>query len=132
MKKEGEVLVFHDGGCPMCSREINHYRGLLPFHPVRWIDVTDRDIDLSPWGISVNQAMQRFHVVDQQGVLHTGADAFVTLWAVLPGYRWLARVCRGLGLVPMLEVVYRRFSAWHFRRRCRDGVCGLDDSRGLP
>ena len=120
-----QLTILYDGGCPMCSREINHYRRIAESLPLEWVDVTQADVDLAPYGLDRETALRLFHVQDAAGVMHVGARAFITLWAELPGYRWLAKLCRGLGLAPLLEFVYIRFAGWHFRRRCRDGACDI-------
>jgi predicted DCC family thiol-disulfide oxidoreductase YuxK len=122
---ETPVTVLYDGGCPMCSREIDHYRRVAADRPIDWVDVTRPDADLSRFGVNRREALEVFHVVDSAGTMHTGARAFIALWAELPGYRWLARACRTLRAAPLLDAAYRRFAAWHFARRCRDGACGL-------
>jgi predicted DCC family thiol-disulfide oxidoreductase YuxK len=87
--------------------------------------VTRPDADLCPYGIDRREALEVFHVVDAAGSMQTGARAFITLWGELPGYRWLATACRALHAAPLLDAAYRRFAAWHFRRRCTQGACGL-------
>jgi predicted DCC family thiol-disulfide oxidoreductase YuxK len=117
------LTVFFDGGCPLCSKEIAHYRGLRGAERIQWLDVTDGTLDLSPYGLDRLAVIKEFHVLDADGELHIGADGFLTLWAALPRYRWLYRVVSLLGLAPLLRRAYRRFAAWHFRRRCDQGVC---------
>ena len=43
------------------------------------------------------------------GQLLSGAQAFLALWAALPGWRWLARVGRVPGAAWVMERVYRLF-----------------------
>lgn len=126
------MTVLYDGGCPLCSREINHYRRLAGERPIEWADVTQPDTDLARFGLNTREAMQWFHVVDSAGAMHVGARAFIALWAELPRYHCLAGLCRSLGLAPLLEAVYVRFANWHFRRRCRDGACGIAPDSSAP
>jgi len=123
---EPTFTVLYDGGCPLCSREIDHYRRLAGGLPIRWVDVTLPATDLGSYGVSLEDVLRRFHVIDGSGTVHTGARAFIALWAELPRYRRLARFCRTLRLAPVLEACYRRFADWHYVRRCRDGVCGTN------
>jgi len=119
------VTVFFDGGCPMCRREIAHYRRLQGAERMDWRDIHADPEALSEAGISWQQAMERLHVQDGTGTLRTGAHAFVTLWHELPGYRWLARVVSAIpGVVWVMDRVYTVFARWRWRRRCLDGVCG--------
>lgn len=118
------LTVFFDGGCPLCSREIAHYRRIERGNRIHWIDVT-RDVEeVTRHGIEPRAAMASFHVKGPDGTLYTGAAAFMELWRELPRYRWLARCCETLYLVPAMEWAYRRFARWHFEKRCREGACG--------
>ena len=114
-----QIITFYDGGCPLCRREIEHYRRLDHAHVVRWIDIDAGDTGLQQFGITREVAMKRFHVMDQSGEMQTGAAAFVALWSVLPGYRWLAGLIRTLRLVPVLERCYAPFAHWRLARRRR-------------
>ena len=118
------LTVLFDGGCPLCSQEINHYRKLPGLVPVHWHDITQDDEILRQFGVKREAAMAEFHVFDDAGQLHKGADGFVILWQALPYYRWLARICLALHLLPLLRYGYTRFARWHFHRRCQSGVCG--------
>ena len=110
------MTVLYDGGCPMCSREILHYQKIAGDRPIRWLDVTLKATDMSPYGLTV------------EGPMKAGASAFVALWSELPYYHWLAKVILATGTLPWLEAVYVRFAKWHFKRRCATGTCGLPPS----
>ncbi len=125
---DAALTVLYDGGCPLCSREIAHYRRLATGLPIDWVDIAPLDADPRAYGVSRLEAMQVFHVLDKQGVMHKGARGFLVLWAALPRYRWLAKLCRALRVEPLLDLAYRRFAGWHFARRCRDGVCGTAET----
>ena len=62
-----------------------------------------------PTDASREQLLARFHVRGADGQLLSGAQAFLALWAVLPGWRWLARVGRVPGGAWVMERVYRLF-----------------------
>ncbi len=119
------LTVFFDGGCPLCRREIDHYRNLHARSEICWIDITEPEAPLEQFSVDREQAMRRFHVLDQEGRFHIGAHGFVTLWAQLPYYRHLATVVRGLAMLPLLDRAYVRFADWHFGRRCAEGTCGI-------
>lgn len=122
------LTVFFDGGCPLCRREIDHYRKLEARSPILWLDVTQPDAPLGEYGLVKESAMRRFHVLDGHGQFQIGAHGFVTLWSELPYYRYLASIVKALSVVPLLDRIYVRFADWHFSRRCSDGVCstGVD------
>ena len=118
-------VVFYDGGCPMCRREIEHYRRIERTRRLLWLDISREPEGVRSYGLTVEQAMQRFHVLDARGRWQTGSKAFVELWSHLPYYRWLAGLVRVFRLEGPLETVYRRWAAWRLQRRCQDDRCGL-------
>jgi predicted DCC family thiol-disulfide oxidoreductase YuxK len=102
------LTVLYDGACPLCRREIGVYRGLQSSTPVCFSDVSDVAQPLPP-GTTREQLLARFHVRGGDGQLLSGAQAFLALWAALPGWRWLARVGRVPGAAWAMERVYRLF-----------------------
>lgn len=120
---KGKSIVFFDGGCSLCRREIAHYRRLPGADGLHWIDITQTHAVAANCGLDRETAMARFHVLDESGQWQTGAWGFAELWSKLPGYRWLASTLRALHLLPLLDRVYTLFARWRFRHRCSDGAC---------
>ena len=117
------ATVFYDGGCPMCSREIRHYRRLRGADRLVWIDIAANDRMLAVHGLERQTAMERFHVLDASGHWQIGARGFIELWSHLPAYRWLASLLRMMHLESILDVVYNQFARWRMRRRCDSASC---------
>jgi predicted DCC family thiol-disulfide oxidoreductase YuxK len=108
------LTVLYDGACPLCRREIGIYRGLQPLRsdsPVCFADVSDDALPLPP-GTTREQLLARFHVRGSDGELLSGAQAFLALWAALPGWRWLALAGRIPGVAWVMERIYRLFLHW--------------------
>ena len=105
------LTVLYDASCPLCRREIGVYRGLQPNTPVCFADVSDTTLAL-PSGTTREQLMARFHVRGSDGRLLSGAQAFLALWAALPGWRWLALAGRLPGAAWAMERLYRFFLRW--------------------
>ena len=102
------LTVLYDGACPLCRREIGVYRGLQSSTAVCFADVSDIAQPLPP-GTTREQLLARFHVRNTDGRLLSGAQAFLALWAALPGWRWLALAGRLPGVAWAMERVYRLF-----------------------
>ena len=111
-------MVFYDGGCPLCRREIAHYRRIDSAGSLHWVDAVKQPETLARHGLSLEQAMAELHVLDSAGYLQRGVDAFLVIWQQLPAYRWLAKLVTALGLRRPLGVFYRHFAAWRYRQRC--------------
>jgi predicted DCC family thiol-disulfide oxidoreductase YuxK len=119
----GRTTVFYDGGCPLCRREIEHYQRRDRSGELAWVDITQDRLSLDAHGLSPGIAMARLHVLDGQGRWQIGAWGFAAIWERLPGYRWLARLVRGLHLIPLIDAAYRPFARWRLSRRCSGGTC---------
>ena len=105
------LTVLYDGACPLCRREIAVYRDLQPLQansPVCFTDVSNAAVPL-PAGTTREQLLARFHVQGRDGQLLSGAQAFLALWAALPGWRWLALAGRLPVAGWLMERMYRLF-----------------------
>jgi predicted DCC family thiol-disulfide oxidoreductase YuxK len=108
------LTVLYDGSCPLCRREIAVYRDLQPLQPaspVSFADISNAAVPL-PAGTTREQLLARFHVQGPDGQLLSGAQAFLALWAALPGWRWLALAGRLPGASWVMERMYRLFLRW--------------------
>lgn len=105
---DAALTVLYDGACPLCRREIALYRGANATQPLAFVDVSGAAAGLPP-GVERARLLARFHVQRPDGMLVDGARGFVALWAVLPGWRWLARLARVPGVTPLLEAGYVAF-----------------------
>lgn len=117
-------ILFFDGGCPLCRREISHYQKIDKEQRVEWIDIHADPEALTPYGIEWTDAMQRIHLIDSRQQLQTGAYAFVALWEKLPFYHYLSMICKIPGLVPMMDFGYTHFARWRWKRRSAE-ACEL-------
>jgi predicted DCC family thiol-disulfide oxidoreductase YuxK len=90
--------------------------------PVAWQDVSQAAQGLTPELQA--RYMARFHVQKESGELLSGAAAFVALWQVMPGWRWLGRLGSLPGITPVLEVFYKGFL--RIRPRIQRLVRGLE------
>lgn len=121
---EGDATtVLFDGACPLCSREIAHYRRLRGAERIRWVDIAHTPDIEQRYGVSRDRAMAQFHVRDPGGRWRVGAPAFVELWRHLPGYRHAARTVSALGLLPLMDRAYAHFACWRLRRQCSNETC---------
>lgn len=100
------MTVLYDGDCPLCRREIAVYQGLAAREPVRWVDVSAPGTTLPD---ERSTLLARFHVQSEDGSLLSGAEAFLALWARLPGWRWLAFLGRSPGAPWLMERAYVGF-----------------------
>lgn len=109
MARPEKLIVFYDGACPLCDREISFYRCRRGAENVSWVDVSgDLHGEVAP-GLSKDRALARFHVMQPDGTLVSGGRAFAELWAALPGFRPWGRLFRHRPLTWLLNHAYDRF-----------------------
>lgn len=102
------LRVFFDGACPACSKEIALYQRADRQQAIDWLDVAQASGGLG-LPLPRETLLARFHVQRPDGEMVSGARAFIEVWAALPGWRWLARLCRTPGVPSLLEASYRIF-----------------------
>ena len=119
---EPKTKVLYNDQCPVCSFEINHYKGYAErcALPIRFDDL---NTEAARWSMDADVAAQRLYV-EKDGQLLSGMPAFRVLWAEMPRYRWLARVTGWPVIRPLSEFTYDRVLApliyrWHKKRQTR-------------
>lgn len=106
--ENGDLTVYFDGACPLCTAEINYFKKATPPGSTTFEDVSLEGAR-RPEGVSREELLARFHVRRDDGTVLSGASAFVQMWQHAPGWRWLARMSKIPGALWIMEVMYRLF-----------------------
>ena len=124
--KQQQLIIYFDGACHLCSREMGHYfqkdvKGvLLPR------DIKDPAFDAAKEGLDPRRVNQYMHVRTSDGKVFTGVEAFIEIWKVVPGYERMARIAS----IPWVKAFLKPFY-FIFARGIRPllpkrkGVCEL-------
>lgn len=107
------LKVYYNSACPVCDAGIRGQRQRMEGCPVdvEWVDIHSHPDALEEIGAPQEFVRERLHVVDENGELRVGAEAFRALWTHTPGQRRLARLT-GLPLLNRLsEWAYNAFAA---------------------
>ncbi|PTS76175.1 DUF393 domain-containing protein [Sphingomonas sp. HMWF008] len=99
------LTVWHDGGCPLCRREIAVMRRLDRAGAIDFIDVAAEDATCP---IDRGDLLARFHA-REDGVLLSGAAAFAAMWRAIPLLRPLGLAARAPFVLAGLERLYLLF-----------------------
>jgi predicted DCC family thiol-disulfide oxidoreductase YuxK len=96
-----ELVVWFDGACPLCRREIALMKRLDRRGAIRFVDVGGAAPAECP--VDRVQLLSRFHA-RENGRLLSGAAAFGAMWRAIPLLRPLGLLAR----VPLVEAVLER------------------------
>jgi predicted DCC family thiol-disulfide oxidoreductase YuxK len=111
MNRSTTCTVYFDGACPVCRREIAHYRRLRGSDAIAWVDASSCDEAALGQGLDRSLVLSRFHVREGDGTLSSGAAAFVAIWRRLPAFAWFATLASSRPMLAVLDVGY-----WIFLR----------------
>lgn len=102
MKK---VIVWYDGACPLCTREIALMRRLDWWRAIDFHDVASPSA-VCP--LDRQELLARFHATED-GVMLSGAAAFAAMWRAIPLLKPLGWAARNQVILGLLERLYIRF-----------------------
>ncbi|GAA0588212.1 DUF393 domain-containing protein [Craurococcus roseus] len=104
-----DVLVWFDGACPLCRREIAFMRRLDRRNAIAFVDVSRA---AAPEGaacpVDRSALLARFHALED-GRLLSGAAAFAAMWRAVPLLRPLGLAARNRFVLAGLERLYGLF-----------------------
>ncbi len=104
-----ELLVWYDGSCPLCRREIALMRRLDRRRRIDFVDVGDPG-QVPSAGCPVDRAalLARFHA-REDGVMLSGAAAFAAMWRAIPILRPAGLLARNRTVLAVLDWSYVHF-----------------------
>jgi predicted DCC family thiol-disulfide oxidoreductase YuxK len=100
-----KLIVWHDGACPLCRKEIALMRRLDRRGAIAFVDVAE---PRSVCPIDRKTMLARLHA-EEDGRLISGAAAFAAMWRAIPVLRPLGLAARNAMVLSMLERGYRLF-----------------------
>jgi predicted DCC family thiol-disulfide oxidoreductase YuxK len=101
-----DLIVWHDGACPLCRSEIALMRRLDTRGAIRFVDATSADPMSCP--LDRRELLARFHA-SENGELLSGAAAFAAMWRAIPLLRPLGLMARAPWVLNLFETAYRGF-----------------------
>lgn len=72
--------VFFDGMRPLCRHEINFYRRQAGAHGINRTDIRTANPSVLPHSLDKAQLLARFHMLGTDGIVQSGARAFIAIW----------------------------------------------------
>ena len=100
-----KIKVYYNSACPVCDAGINGQRQRMADCPIQveWVDIHRNAEAACEIGAQRELIRERLHVVDENGKLRIGAEAFEALWRHTPSQRGVARIIR----LPVVRVLAR-------------------------
>jgi len=114
-----QLIVYYDGGCPVCCWEVSAYSKLDRARRIHWIDIVALSESALPEGKTREDLLNRFHALDNNRSWHVGVDAFAVIWKHLPGFRRFSWLFVMPGIRYLAELAYRGFLKWQSWHRVR-------------
>ena len=109
------IKVYYNAACPVCKAGIESQMDKMEACNVEWKDVHSNRQFANELNSNLEQVRKRLHVIDQQGMLYIGFDAFLILWQHSPHETWKARLL-GLPVIKSLgQFAYNLFAAKLYR-----------------
>jgi predicted DCC family thiol-disulfide oxidoreductase YuxK len=100
-----KIIVWYDGACPLCIREIALMRRLDARHAIDFRDIAPANA-VCP--LDRQLMLARFHA-SEDGVILSGAAAFAAMWRAIPLLKPLGLIARNRLVLRLLERLYNRF-----------------------
>ena len=110
------IIVFYDGKCSLCAKEIAHYQKIAPNHIFNWQDITQSTDMLEDYNINLIDALKEIHVINHDGKLSIGVDAFIVIWYELKNWHILAKIVKQPLVYSITRFLYQKFAIWRFKR----------------
>lgn len=104
-----KFIVYYDGLCVICSREIDFYRKKDGAGQLSWIDICDPSFDAKSHGLDPKEVHRLFHVKTEDERIIQGVDGFIEIWKRIPSLRILTALAKIPGLKPLLKLGYKTF-----------------------
>ncbi len=99
------LIVWYDGVCPLCVREIALMRRLDRAGRINFVDANDPTASCP---LDRTLLLARFHA-SEDGIMLSGAAAFAAMWRAIPMLRPLGLIARNPNILALLENAYRLF-----------------------
>jgi predicted DCC family thiol-disulfide oxidoreductase YuxK len=122
-----KLQAFYDGGCPLCSREIDMLRRWDREQSILFTDINAPDFSADAYGKPQAELMDHMHARMPDGSWVTGVEVFRQLYSIV-GFGMPVRfsrlpvVSQGLGV---MYAIFAKLRPYLPRRKCVDDRCEL-------
>lgn len=111
MTERTGMKVYYNSACPVCKAGIEGQMEKDSVCDIQWNDVHADNTLANEVGAGLEFVRKRLHVVDADGVLHVGFDAFLAIWRNSPREIWKARLLGAPVIRQSCQLAYNLFAA---------------------
>ena len=119
-----KLKIFYDGLCPLCSKEIDHYRKKDLENRIDYIDIASPGFDATAEGLDPETVHKTFHAKKADGTIIEGVDAFIEIWRTLEVFKPLEYLATSKVARPAFDLGYKAFAK--IRPLLRKDECTTD------
>ena len=127
MMEKQKLSVFYDGGCVLCSKEMDIYIKKDVDDRIDFIDIDAPGFDATQYGLDKDAVHERFHVITKEGTVVVGVDAFKEIWQTLGSFKLLQSLSDTKAGGSVLKLGYRFFVKVRpylpRKQRCEEDRC---------
>jgi predicted DCC family thiol-disulfide oxidoreductase YuxK len=131
---EFPLKVFYDGACSVCGTEVERYGRQDRAGRLTLVDISAPDFTPEEYGITLAEFMYELHVIDRQGKVYKGPEAFWAIWQTFPAstlYGLLGFLIALPGIRLLARLAYKGFARGRkYLPRRQPPVCKV--GRGKP
>lgn len=123
-----KFAIYFDGLCPLCTKEIKHYKKIDKNNTIDFIDISNPSFDSRKIGIDPVEINKKFHVKTTDGQFIKGVEAFIAIWKHLDIFRPLQLAAQSKLGRPFFNLGYKAFAFIRpvFRRKdCPENRCEI-------
>lgn len=110
-----KLKVYYNSACPVCKAGIESQKGKSSQCEIQWQDVHQDESLVQEVNAELEFVRERLHVVDADGRLQVGFEAFLTIWRNSPRETWKAKLFSLPGLRQFGNFAYKLFARLLYR-----------------
>lgn len=111
MKNKQKIEVYYNSACPVCNAGIVSQKGKMDGCLIEWKDVHSDNALVNNIDAELEFVRERLHIINTEGNILVGFEAFLEIWRNSPTEYWKATVF-SLPIISQIGTVsYNLFAA---------------------
>ncbi len=123
------LSIYYDGSCPLCTREIDHYKKIDNQNKLRYVDISDLSFSQISEGLEGKNIQKFFHIKSSTNEAYTGVDAFYKIWETLDCFKALQFMYKIYPLKLIMKLTYIFFAnvrPYLPKKKCTKDICSTN------